>query len=138
MKSTLLILMLLVSCSAFSGSEGERLSYTLGCINCHHQTPKEFINAPPLLIVQSYSKEEFRKLLKTGETRAGRNLLGSSSIMGIVAVEQFSYLTEDEISAIYEFLTDEWTSGRAKTEEAKIPLLYKEELKEGEEETKEE
>ena len=99
---------------------GERLAYVVGCINCHHQTPKEILNAPSLVLVQVYSLPEFRTLLKTGVTRDGRDMYAQGSIMGIVAREQLSHLTDDEIAAIHQFLQKDWTAARAAHEEAKI------------------
>jgi len=99
---------------------GERLVYLVGCVNCHHQTPKEILNAPPLLVVKSYSLPEFSTLLKTGVTRGGRDMYAQGSIMGIVAREQLSHFTEDEVAAVYEFLQNEWTAERAAKEEAKM------------------
>ena len=106
-------------------SQGEHLAYTVGCVNCHHQTHKSIINAPPLLVVKGYSLPEFRKLMRTGITRAGRDMLAQGSVMGIVAKEQFSHFTDGEIAAIYAFLTREWTQERAVEEEKKIPILFK-------------
>jgi hypothetical protein len=108
-----------------AGPSGERLAYLVGCINCHHQTPKEIINAPPLAIVRAYSLAEFRKLLKTGVTRGGRDMLAQSSIMGIVAKEQFTYFSDEEVEAVYHYLREAWNDERAAKEEAKIPSLYK-------------
>ena len=108
-----------------SESEGERLAYVLGCVNCHHQTPKDIINAPPLLIVQSYSLEQFALLVKTGVTSTGRDLSEIGSIMGIVAAEQFSHLNDTEILTLYEYLKDGWSHDQAMEEEKKIPQLYK-------------
>jgi len=99
---------------------GERLSYLVGCVNCHHQTPKEILNAPPLVVVKAYSLPEFRTLLKTGVTRDGRDMYAQGSIMGIVAREQLSHFTEDEVTAVHEFLQKGWTAERAAQEEAKI------------------
>jgi hypothetical protein len=45
--------------------------------------------------------------------------------MGVVAIEQFSYLTDDEISLVYDFLSKDWTQAMALEEEPKIPSLYK-------------
>ncbi len=104
---------------------GERLTYVVGCISCHHQTPKGELNAPTLLVVKGYSLPEFITLLKTGVTRSGRNMLKEGSLMGIVAAEQLSYLTDEEIQAIYTFLTKDWNEQRIAKEEAKIPSLYK-------------
>lgn len=120
------IVLLLAPAAAYAaGPSGERLAYLVGCINCHHQTPKEIINAPPLAMVQAYSLAEFRKLMKTGITRTGRNMLEESSVMGIVAAEQFSHFTDEEVVAVYNFLRKGWTNDRAAKEEAKIPLLFK-------------
>ena len=99
---------------------GERLAYLVGCVNCHHQTPKEILNAPPLVIVKSYSLEEFRTLMKTGVTRDGRDMYAQGSIMGIVAREQLSYLTDEELVAVHHFLQNDWTAQRGVDEEAKI------------------
>ena len=125
---SVVILAFLVYGNAFAESEGERLTYVVGCINCHHQTPKDIINAPPLSIVGSYSIDEFRQLLKTGKTKTDRDLLAIGSIMGIVSAEQFSHLSIEEVQLIYEFLRREWSPDRAALEEAKIQTLYKQEL----------
>lgn len=106
-------------------ARGERLAYLVGCINCHHQTPKEIIDAPPLAIIQAYSLAEFRTLMMTGLTRAGRDLLAESNVMGIVSKEQFSHFTDDEVAAVYNYLLKDWTTEQAAREEAKIPSLYK-------------
>lgn len=102
---------------------GERLVYTVGCVNCHHQTPKEILNAPSLMVVQAYSLPEFKKLLETGITRDGRDMYAQGSIMGIVAREQLSHLTNDEIAAIHKFLHKGWNAERAAFEEAKIAMF---------------
>lgn len=99
---------------------GERLAYIVGCVNCHHQTPKEILNAPPLIVVQGYSLPEFKTLLETGVTRDGRDMYAQGSIMGIVAREQLSHLTDEEVVAIHGYLQKGWTAERAAKEEAKI------------------
>jgi cytochrome c553 len=99
---------------------GERLVYIVGCVNCHHQTPKEILNAPPLIVVKGYSLPEFKTLLKTGVTRSGRDMYAQGSIMGIVAREQLSHLTDDEVAAIHTFLQKDWTAERGMREEEKI------------------
>ena len=108
---------------------GERLVYVVGCVNCHHQTPKEIFNAPPLTVVKAYSLPEFKTLLRTGRARGGRDLYAQGSIMGIVAREQLSHLTEAEMVAIHRFLQDEWTLERAAVEEAKIATFPRLNLK---------
>ncbi|MEP6511080.1 MAG: hypothetical protein ABJB02_05780 [Dokdonella sp.] len=79
---------------------GEHLAYTVGGVNCHHQTDKHIINAPPLLIVKAYSLSEFRKLMKTGTTKTGRDMAAQGSVMGFVAKEQFSHFNDAEVSAL--------------------------------------
>ena len=118
------ILALPVTLQATSPS-GEHLAYTVGCINCHHQTDKHIINAPPLVIVKAYSISEFRRLLKTGITKAGRDMAKEGSVMGFVAKEQFSHLTDAEVTALYDFFTREWTAARGIEEEKKIPIYFK-------------
>ena len=108
-----------------SGPSGEHLAYTVGCINCHHQTDKHIINAPPLVIVKAYSISEFRRLMKTGVTKAGRDMASQGSVMGFVAKEQFSHLTDAEVAALYKFFTTEWTAERGVEEEKKIPIYFK-------------
>ncbi len=78
------------------------------------------MNAPPLVVVRGYSLPEFRTLLKTGVTRDGRDMYAQGSIMGIVAREQLSHFTDDEVAAVHEFLRKQWTAERAAQEEAKI------------------
>lgn len=106
--------------AAASPPSGERLAYLVGCVNCHHQTPKEILNAPPLATVRSYSLPEFRTLLKTGVTRDGRDMYAQGSIMGIIAREQLSHFSDEEVAAVHEFLQKGWTAERAAIEEAKM------------------
>jgi hypothetical protein len=108
-----------------SGPTGEHLAYTVGCINCHHQTDKHIINAPPLVIVKAYSISEFRRLMKTGVTKAGRDMASQGSVMGFVSKEQFFHFTDAEVAALYKFFTTEWTAERGVEEEKKIPIYFK-------------
>ena len=110
---------------------GEHLAYTVGCVNCHHQTHKTIMNAPPLVIVKAYSLPEFRRLMKTGVTKTGRNMAAEGSVMGVVAQEQFSHFTDDEVEAIYKFLATQWTAQRGLEEEKKIPKLFKPQIDKG-------
>jgi mono/diheme cytochrome c family protein len=109
-----------VATATVAAPSGERLVYLVGCVNCHHQTPKEILNAPALTVVQSYSLPEFRTLLKTGVTRTGRDMYAQGSIMGIVAREQLSHFTDDEVAAVHDYLQHGWTAERGAREEAKI------------------
>jgi hypothetical protein len=104
---------------------GEHLAYTVGCINCHHQTDKHIINAPPLVVVKAYSISEFRRLMKTGVTKAGRDMASEGSVMGFVAKEQFAHFSDTEVTALYGFFTQEWTAQRGAEEEKKIPIYFK-------------
>ena len=132
-KSIVPALLLVVSLAARCEPPlGEHLVYTVGCVNCHHQTPKDIINAPPLVVVKTYSLPEFRRLMKSGVTRSGRDMLAQSSIMGIVASEQFSHFSDDEVKAVYDFLSQQWTVERGLAEEKKIPVLYGTKIRKGE------
>ena len=104
---------------------GEHLAYTVGCVNCHHQTDKHIINAPPLVVVKTYSISEFRRLMKTGITKTGRDMAAQGSVMGFVAKEQFSHFTDAEVSALYNFFIKDWTAERGIEEEKKIPIYFK-------------
>jgi hypothetical protein len=108
-----------------AGPSGEHLAYTVGCVNCHHQTDKHIINAPPLMVVKAYSISEFRRLMKTGVTKAGRDMAAQGSVMGFVAKEQFAHFTDAEVTALYNFFTKEWTAERGMEEEKKIPIYFK-------------
>ena len=104
---------------------GEHLAYTVGCVNCHHQTDKHIINAPPLVVITAYSIEEFRRLMKTGITKGGRDMASEGSVMGFVAKEQFAHLTDAEVAALYDYFKKDWTAARGMEEEKKIPIYFK-------------
>jgi hypothetical protein len=108
-----------------ASSTGEHLAFTVGCVNCHHQTDKHIIDAPPLVIVKTYSLPEFRTLLKTGVTKGGRDMAAEGSVMGFVAKEQFAHLTDGEVKALHDYFTKEWTAEMGAREEKKIPLYFK-------------
>jgi hypothetical protein len=130
-RAGVLFLTLGIPLAATAAPSGEHLVYTVGCVNCHHQTHKRIINAPPLIVAKSYSLAEFRRLMKTGITRAGRNMVAEGSVMGVVAQEQFSHFTDDEVRAIYTYLTTQWTLERGLEEEKKIALLFKPQIDKG-------
>lgn len=127
MKLLILILALVVPMTTIKAADpsGEHLAYTVGCVNCHHQTDKKIINAPPLMIVRSYSLQEFRNLMKTGITRSGRDMASQGSVMGFVAKEQFAHFTDAEVAALYRYFTTDWTAERGIEEEKKIPIYFK-------------
>lgn len=126
MKRLVCFLMLALPATLHAAApSGEHLAYTVGCINCHHQTDKHIINAPPLVIVKAYSISEFRRLMKTGVTKAGRDMASQGSVMGFVAKEQFSHFTDAEVAALYDYFTREWTAEKGIEEEKKIPIYFK-------------
>lgn len=63
--------------------------------------------------------------MKTGITKAERDMASQGSVMGFVAKEQFSHLTDAEVTAIYDFFTKEWTAARGIEEEKKIAIYFK-------------
>ena len=127
MKHLILFFALTLSTTAAHAAVplGEHLAYTVGCVNCHHQTDKHIINAPPLIIVKAYTLPEFRKLMKTGITRSGRDMASQGSVMGFVAKEQFSHFTDAEVTALYQYFTKDWTIEQGIEEEKKIPIYFK-------------
>ena len=126
MKRLICLFALVIPLTPHAASpSGEHLAYTVGCVNCHHQTDKHIINAPPLVVVKAYSAEEFRRLMKTGITKAGRDMASEGSVMGFVAKEQFSHLTDAEVMALYDYFTKKWTAGIGAEEEKKIPIYFK-------------
>jgi mono/diheme cytochrome c family protein len=72
------------------------------CSECHGQdlAGREVAHSPPLTIAKSYSADDFARLLRDGTALGGRR----TELMSPTAVERFSALTPDEVSAIYEFL----------------------------------
>ena len=83
--------------------KGEYIAMTT-CTECHGQNLEGdafgdmFI--PNLTIAAAYSLEEFAHLMKTGEATGGRGV----GLMSQVALSRFSYLNDDEVSALYAFL----------------------------------
>ncbi len=85
--------------------KGEYVAMTM-CTECHGQNLEgenqgDFYT-PDLSIAASYSFEEFAHLMKTGEASGGRDV----GLMTEVAKNRFSYLHDDEVAALYEFLID--------------------------------
>jgi len=57
--------------------------------------------------------------------------VAEGSVMGVVAQEQFSHFTDEEVEAIHGFLSTEWTVQRGLDEEKKIPILFKKQIDKG-------
>lgn len=79
------------------------------CAECHgmdlNGSTEQLIDAPPrpsLRIVGAYSIEEFSKLMKTGTGFGGREL----NLMGGVSRWRYSRFTDNEITAVYEYLAE--------------------------------
>lgn len=84
--------------------EGEHLVKAI-CRHCHEITAEHDdgwgIIAPPLALMgQAYSREDFRKLLRTGVAMGNRDL----GLMSEIAREDLSHMTDTEIDAIHAYL----------------------------------
>lgn len=78
------------------------------CAECHGMnlqgSVEQLADAPPrpsLLIVAAYSAEDFATLMKTGKPLGGREL----KLMGGVSRWRYSRFTDNEIKAIYDYLS---------------------------------
>jgi mono/diheme cytochrome c family protein len=86
------------------GREGEYL-VSATCRACHeldgiHDNGFGMVTPPVRAMVRSYSLEDFRHLLRTGEGSGGRQL----GLMSEVARSDFSHFTDGEIDAIHRYL----------------------------------
>jgi mono/diheme cytochrome c family protein len=79
----------------------------LVCAECHgldfkgQEMPDE-ASPPDLIVTSAYTRDEFTELMRSGASLNGRDL----GLMGEVARYRFSAFTDDEIDALYAFLTD--------------------------------
>ncbi|MCH8081818.1 MAG: c-type cytochrome [Proteobacteria bacterium] len=91
--------------SAPKWARGEKLALGM-CTECHGQnlegTDEGDFYTPDLSIAAAYTLEEFSHLMNTGEALGGREL----GLMTEVAKSRFSYLFEDEVSALHAYLLD--------------------------------
>jgi len=80
---------------------GEYLVKT-ACTECHGQSLEgnAFLNAPNLGITQTYSEEDFFRLMRTGRGLGDRDL----KLMSEVATVRFSLFSDDEIRAVRMYL----------------------------------
>jgi len=81
---------------------GRYLALTV-CSECHSMglDGAHDGTAPDLAIVAAYSKPAFAKLMATGVPLGGQKL----GLMGAVARERFSHFREDEVDALYNYLS---------------------------------
>ena len=78
---------------------GRYLARTL-CTECHGLELKGGDDTPDLAIARAYGKDGLREFFKTGVALGGREL----ELMSPVARERLSHLTDDEVSALYDYL----------------------------------
>ena len=82
-------------------SSGEKLARS-ACGECHGADLSGSNMAPPLSIVKAYSYDDFKKLQKTGIALGNRDV----GLMTLMAKNRFSLLTDPELEALYQFLTE--------------------------------
>ncbi|GJL95293.1 MAG: hypothetical protein DHS20C05_16980 [Hyphococcus sp.] len=85
-------------------AHGEYLAMTM-CNECHGLDVRGFSMwkppLPDLAMVGSISRDDFETLIKTGVGVGGREL----GLMGLVAPDRFPELTDDEVAALYAYLS---------------------------------
>ncbi len=85
-------------------ARGEYLAMTM-CNECHGLDLRGATIYPPptpdLAIVAAYQREDFETLIHTGVAAGGRKL----GLMSLVAPDRYPALSDDEINALYAFLT---------------------------------
>jgi mono/diheme cytochrome c family protein len=86
------------------GSQGRYLAQ-VACGHCHgrdlHGTSNPSFTSPDLRAVAAYSPDTFATLIRTGQALGGREL----GTMSPWARSNLSYLTEDEVAALYAYLS---------------------------------
>ena len=87
-----------------SGFERGRYLVSITCTECHglDLQGRGVYGSPPLDVVNAYSAEQFRHLLRTGEPISNRDL----GIMSSVAREAFKVFTDEEIGDIHAYLRE--------------------------------
>jgi cytochrome c553 len=73
------------------------------CTECHGDDLRGTLDGstPSLAISAAYSREDFGKLMRTGEPVGGREL----ELMKDVALGRFAHFTEPEIDDLHAYLT---------------------------------
>lgn len=84
-------------------AKGERLT-RIACAECHGDflNGGSHVGAPSLITAKAYSYSQFKRLLQTGEKLNNKK----ARLMGSVARIRYSNFKEEEIKAIYQFLTN--------------------------------
>lgn len=88
-------------------ARGEYLAKS-SCSECHGQRLEGSEETPALSIVAGYSQAEFARLMREGVPRDGRKL----DLMGEVARSRFVHFSDEEVGALYTFLSTQMTASR--------------------------
>lgn len=78
------------------------------CTECHGDQLTGDGTTPSLSVVAAYSPVEFARLMREGIPRDGRKL----DLMARTARSRFVHLTDDEITALYAYLSGQLASGK--------------------------
>jgi mono/diheme cytochrome c family protein len=78
------------------------------CTECHGQQLAGGDATPALSVVAAYSPVEFARLMREGIPRDGRKL----DLMARTARNRFVHLTDDEVTALYTYLSGQLASGK--------------------------
>ena len=78
------------------------------CSECHGQRLEGSEETPALMIVAGYSQAEFARLMREGVPRDGRKL----ELMGDVARSRFVHFSDEEVGALYAYLSTQMTASK--------------------------
>ena len=78
------------------------------CSECHGQRLEGSEETPALSIVAGYSQPEFARLMREGVPRDGRKL----ELMGDVARSRFVHFSDEEVGALYTYLSAQMTASK--------------------------
>jgi mono/diheme cytochrome c family protein len=78
------------------------------CSECHGQRLEGGDRTPALMIVAAYSQAEFAHLMREGVPKDGRKL----ELMGDVARSRFVHFSDEEVGALYAYLSTQMTASR--------------------------
>jgi len=77
----------------------------IACAECHQTNftprPDQFFKTPDLMLVASYEKADFVRLMRAGKAAGNREL----PVMSATARTRFASFTDEEIGAIYDYLS---------------------------------
>jgi len=90
-----------------AAARGEYLAKS-SCSECHGQRLEGSEGTPALSIVAGYSQMEFARLMREGVPRDGRKL----ELMGDVARSRFVHFSDEEVVALYTYLSTQMTASR--------------------------